>query len=168
MANGHVLISSQTLGTAAAAVTFGSGGTLPQTYRDLRLVIVARSSGSSTDYVSVSLNGDTGANYARIQMYGDGSTASSSGTSSNIVQGTIPISTSASTDVGVMTLDFLDYSATDKHKPWLTRNSRATTEAFAQGNRWMNSAAITSITLTTYTGSNFAAGSSFYLYGVLA
>jgi hypothetical protein len=168
MANAHVLISSQTLGSAVTSVTFGLGGTLSQAYRDLRLVIVARSSGSSTDYVNISFNGDTGSNYSRVQMYGDGSTYSSSATSSNIVQGTIPNSTSASTDVGVCTIDIMDYSATDKHKTFLTRNSRATTEAFAQASRWANTAAITSVTFTTYTGSTYAAGSSFYLYGVLA
>lgn len=139
---------------------------IPQTWRDLVVVIQARSVGTATDYVSVSLNGDAGANYSRLQMYGDGTTAAGASTSSNIVQGTIPISTSASSDVSIMQMQFFDYVATDRHKLWLTRNSRATTEAFAQVSRWANTSAITSITFTTYTGSAFAAGSTFALYGI--
>jgi hypothetical protein len=69
----------------------------------------------------------------------------------------------------IINLNFLDYSATDKHKTTLTRSgysdlsSVATVEATAI--RWANTAALTSIVFSTNVGS-FSTGSTFALYGI--
>lgn len=66
------LISSQTLGTAAASVTFSS---IPGTYTDLILSITARGDVSSTTInPGLQFNGDTGNNYFYSVQGTDGTT----------------------------------------------------------------------------------------------
>jgi hypothetical protein len=66
-----------------------------------------------------------------------------------------------------MKINIMDYSATDKTKTIISRADQAGngTEAFA--NRWGNTAAVTSVQILTSTG-NWAIGSTFTLYGMLA
>jgi hypothetical protein len=155
-------LATVTLGASASSVTFSS---IPATYRDL-IFIFNGTSASGTPAVEARVNGDTGGNYNRVRMIGNGSTATSaaaSGQSSfTVAAGSMPTST-----VATHIVQFMDYSATDKHKTVLNRGNipSGTVEAFAQ--RWANTAAITSISVFV-TSDNFAAGSTFSLYGIVA
>jgi hypothetical protein len=159
-------LATVTLGTAASSVTFSS---IPATYRDLILVITVKSV-SGNGYPYLRLNADSGNNYNRVSVSGG-----SAGVRSALDAGLSFISLSydafAITSDGFdSTTQFLDYSATDKHKTTLTRANQAaggTTTAEALANRWANTAAITSAQLLLSSG-NFAAGSTFNLYGVIA
>jgi hypothetical protein len=73
--NTYVALDTQTLGSAAASVTFSS---IPQTYTDLVLVINGYSI-NDVDWRFRMGNGsiDSGSNYSGTYMYGDGSGASS-------------------------------------------------------------------------------------------
>jgi hypothetical protein len=63
----------------------------------------------------------------------------------------------------------MDYSATNKHKTVLVRADNANSITMAHAARWANTSAITSIVLTSFEGAgNFAIGSTFSLYGVIA
>jgi len=151
----HVLISSQTLASATATVTFSS---ITSGFRDLRLVVAGQSTAAAN--VFVTLNGDsTASNYAWIWMLSNGSTTSST-TGTDLVFGDVQ------PGPGTNIYDFLDYSATDKHKSALARVSFAGYEATVVSKRWANTAAITSIALTA-NGTTWASGTTFYLYGVL-
>jgi hypothetical protein len=66
-------IATTTLGSAAANITFSS---IPATYTDLRLVIVAKS--VTTDSVNLRLNSDSSSIYTYTLISGNGSSASSS------------------------------------------------------------------------------------------
>jgi len=65
-------IATTTLGSSATSYTFTS---IPSTYTDL--VIVAQIKGDTTTYLNLRFNGDTGSNYSRTTLSGNGSTASS-------------------------------------------------------------------------------------------
>lgn len=160
MATAITPLANLTLGSNAATVTFSS---ISGSYRDLRLII--QSGGASNSGARVRINGDSGANYSVVLMRGSGTSAvSNAGTNTEITIGYDVYSTSVTS---VYTVDFFDYSATDKHKTVLSRGNNAATSVEAAATRWANTAAITSLTITMY-GGDIASGSSFALYGVSA
>jgi hypothetical protein len=155
-------LANVTLGAAASSITFGS---IPATYRDLICVVVA--TGSTTLQGRIRLNADTGSNYNSGRMSGSGSAATSAG-AVNQSSGNLSVIAQATTTGALqMNINIMDYSATDKHKTIVSRADQAAngTEAFIT--RWANTAAVTSVQILTSTG-NWASGSTFALYGVIA
>jgi hypothetical protein len=152
------LIASNVLTSATATVTFSS---LPSSYRDLVLVmdVVCSNNGSAL----VRFNSDSGANYSRVRMLGDGSSAFSSASSGDTSFDGINTSTARI----FAQLQVMDYSASDKHKAMLCRTGRADAEVIALAARWANTSAITSMSITQ-NGGNFNSGSSFYLYAIVS
>ena len=69
--NTYESISSVTLTSNSTTVTFGS---IPQTYTDLVLVIVAKITSGGLD-MFIRFNSDTGSNYSYTQLYGNGTSA---------------------------------------------------------------------------------------------
>lgn len=149
----YTAIASITLGSSASSVEFSS---IPQDYRDLVLVVNA-SITNPIQGVEIFMNGldETGANVA---MFGDGSSTSSF-TSTNI----FALMGADTTAI----IQFMDYSATDKHKTALIRTSTTSGRANAQAVRKAITAAITSIKMED-SNSDFAAGGTFALYGIEA
>jgi hypothetical protein len=159
-----VALATTTLGSTASTITFGS---IPATYRDLRIVMFAASN-SGADDVRLRVNSDTtDSNYSRVLMSGNGSSAFS------VVGATVDqprityYGSISSSEYMVTTIDFLDSSAIDKHKSYLTRSNKAASGVDAVVTRWANTAAITTIALGPV-ASSFAAGSTFSLYGVVS
>jgi hypothetical protein len=149
------LIASNVLTSSASSVTFSS---IPATYRDLILVIDAGATSSSGFEIQV--NSDTGNNYSNVNMMGfDGGTT---GSASITYSAYTPTLSAATTKVFIVT-QFMDYSATDKHKTALMRRNDIHVGAIA--GRWANTNAINTIKISA---SNIASGSSFYLYGISA
>ena len=159
------LIASNVLGSSAASVTFSS---IPATYRDLVLVTQYLSTSTNT-YAILRFNSDSGSNYQHVYMSGSsGSTYSGSGSFTGVLSVYWTAANSTGPVLGIYHI--MDSSATDKHKTVLSRTntdntSRNGVEAFA--NRWANTAAITQIDVVGG-NNNFAAGSSFHLYGISA
>jgi len=165
MANAMVALGNLTLSGTATSIAFSS---IPATYRDLRLVIVGIGSGSADD-VNIYLNNDTGYNYSRVYMYANGSSAGASsdtGANSNAAKITYYGSISSS-EINNIEVDFLDSSATDKQKTYLTRSNRAGSGVDAVVSRWANTAAVTSVMVKAATTS-FATGTTFALYGIVS
>ena len=149
----YTALATVTLASSAASVTFSS---IPATYRDL--ILVFRGTLTTTAVVGARANGDTGSNYTLVRMVGP--VVSSSHTETYF-----PLLYSGSPLNGLSIVQFMDYSATDKHKTALTRSgdfSADRVEAIAS--RWANTAAINSLTVS----STFASGCTFNLYGVIA
>ena len=142
--------------TADASVTFSS---IPASYRDL--VLVYGGSASATGNLSIRLNGDTGSNYTHVRMY-----AVSGGYGSDSYTGSRAENGSTSTGQGVVTINIMDYSATDKHKTILSRLNWAGTNLFAHANRWANTSAVTSIEV--YNGDTGNLTGTLSLYGIEA
>jgi len=110
-------IANITLGAASASVTFSN---IPQTYRDLYVVISGQTTGALNN-VRVQYNGDTNSNYIAVRMLGDGSSASSASSGS---QAFVQWGDMGALDT-IITGSVLDYSATDKNKTSLVRGNNA-------------------------------------------
>lgn len=161
-------IATQTLGSAAASVTFSS---IPQTYTDL---VIIGNCGISNAGVTLSLrfNGDTGSNYFEHTMAGNGSTIS--GSKALSITNAYCNDTVAFNSVleGNITININNYSNTTSYKSVLGRVNRTSTGnypgAAIWANSWNSTSAITSIVIFPTDGSNIISGSTFTLYGILA
>lgn len=160
MASAITPLANITLSTSAATVTFNS---LSQVYRDIMLVCSALAT-TSGQAGRLRLNNDSGANYTFVQMYGTGSSYGSSGSSGATEMYGLPAEPTAITN---SIFNILDYSATNKHKTALIRDNNPDSITRGMAIRWANTSAITSLNLFMTSG-NFAAGTTFALYGVSA
>jgi hypothetical protein len=158
----YTALANITLGSTASSVSFSS---IPSSFRDLVVIIKAGAATGSPNF-QLSLNGDTtNANYSATQMSGSGS----------VVDGSAFLTGQSrfinyygylETDLhGTYVVNIMDYSATDKHKTYLSRASHADNGVAAVASRWANTAAVTSVLLTPE-GQSFASGSTFALYGI--
>jgi hypothetical protein len=155
-------LANLTLGSAAISVTFGS---IPASYKDLICVVVAQ--GSTNVSGRIVLNGDTGANYGYQRLSGSGSSASAATESSRTVGFLSSIAQATTTGAIQININIIDYSATDKRKTIISRADQAANGTEAFSNSWANTAAVTSLEILRNTG-NWAAGSTFALYGIVA
>lgn len=157
--NTYEAIATQTLGSSASSVTFSS---IPSTYTDLVLVAAAIGTGDLQIYGRV--NGDSGTNYSNTFLASNGTSASSiRQNNTNVFQSDYWFA--VSTDGGLTTYNFMNYSSTSMNKVILTRSGLGNKGTNAIVNMWRNTAAINSITLTV-SANNFATGSTFSLYGI--
>jgi hypothetical protein len=152
--NTYEAIFTTTLGSAAASVTFSS---IPSTYTDL--VIIVAGTDSALAAIGLQFNSDTGTNYSRITLSGDGSAASSdtqsSHTSSNIgLVGTVQSNTIFSV---------MNYANTTTYKTTLAKANEPNNLVRAAVGLWRNTSAITSIKLLA---NSFQTGTTFSLYGI--
>lgn len=158
MPSTYTPIATQTLGSAAASVTFSS---ISGSYTDL--VLVFNGTVSANQYVAVRLNSDTGSNYSWTRIDGDGSAAySSRGTSTTF--GRLGIGNPTNRTLTIS--HFMNYSNATTNKTVLSRSNTDFVGALV--NLWRNTAAITSITILTTTADTFSVGSTFTLYGIKA
>jgi hypothetical protein len=167
MPENYVLLERTELNAAAASVTFAN---IPQTgYTDLKIVISARSTGTSIGMVLL-LNGSSSSITTRA-IEGNGASAISY-TSTNILGYIVPSGATANT-FGNTEVYIPNYTgSTFKSVSVDSVNETNATTAYSLLNAflWSNTAAITSLTIQSdSTGSNsLAAGSTFSLYGIAA
>ncbi len=150
-------IASQTLGSAAASVTFSS---IPQGYTDIR-VVVATAVNTST---YMRFNSDSGSNYSLTEMWGGTQGAISERATNNT---RIDLRNSSSTlGNNMITVDIMSYSNSTTFKTLLTAiRDGLYDRVYRQVQLWRNTSAITSITFTPDSGT-FPSGSTFSLYGI--
>jgi hypothetical protein len=154
-------IATNTLGTAAATVTFSS---VSGSYTDLILVTKTKAA-TSAGYIYLQFNGDAATNYSYTVLSGNGSRATSARATTN-QYGFITY------DVGTSTSDFntvtisniMNYSNSTTNKTVISRCSDAGFGVDASATLWRSTAAITSVTFGS--NNNFAIGSTFTLYGI--
>lgn len=173
------LIESQVLGASAASVTLGSGGSLPQTYKSLKVAISTRSSAAGGPVaLCYNFNGST-SGYTGRTLVGYAASSTGSGSITTLtVSGTVygrlgdsgvnaGNSTTSTFSNGEWTIP--NYAGST-NKAWsfdsvIESNDTTNNEVEMIAGLWSNTAAITSITLIPYLNS-FAANSSFTLYGL--
>ena len=166
MANTFKKIQTVTVGSGgAASIDFTS---IPQTYTDLKIVMSLRSTGTgvSTRYAAVSFNSNT-SNYTYRRLYGNGSSTGSDNGSLRII-GTIPGSTVTASVFGSIELYVPNYTSANNKSyscDSVEENNATGAEQDMIAGLWSNTAAITSVTLTSDVG-NFAEYSTATLYGV--
>ena len=167
MATTYEPIATYTAPSAVANYTFSS---IPATYTDLVLVISAATTSIADQDMQVG-NGsvDTGANYSRTWLQGNG-TAASSGKGSNETSTRVntPNGGYLETTLGssIQTITFLNYANTTTYKTMLTRTGGAAGGTSAIVHLWRSTSAINTIKLSP--SSNFITGSTFTLYGIKA
>lgn len=173
MPSSRVLISSQTLGSSAATVTFSS---IPATYTDLVLRVSARTDFASlVDTIGIKFNGAT-TNYSDTNINtnsSSGSGGSSRATGLAYINGFRAADGSTATSSTFSSAEFYIPSYTaSQAKPMsefnVSENNDTTAYISAVAGLWNNTAAITSIVLNSINSANFVTGSSFYLYGLKA
>ena len=160
-------IATTYLEASAATVTFSSLGS----YEHLQLRISARTDDTDYDMIKVNFNGDTAANYARHYMVGNSGVTSTGSTrdTSYIRFGWIPAAGDRAAFYSIQIIDILDYRNTNKNTTVGCQlgypSPQAPATYFVSG-VWDSAAAVTSIVLAPYQGSNFVRGSEFTLYGL--
>lgn len=156
------LIETTTLTSAASSVTFSS---ITQDFRDLVLVVSGKITGATSRNLRITLNSDNVTNYPYVQMIGDGSSPSSSAFSPTELQGgRVGDSSGEATNI----LQFMDYSATDKHKSILERDASAAQGfVYAYAHRYATTTAISSMQISASSG-NWDTGTVISLYGISA
>jgi hypothetical protein len=162
--NTYVAIATQTLGTAAASVTFSS---IPSTYTDL--VLISSPENNTSESLYFKINGDTGSSYSTTYMTGNGTAASSARQANNttgILAGAPNVGLS-STVYGSSIIQVMNYSNATTYKTALCRWGLASAETNATVGLWRSTAAITSLTILVVSGT-FSVGSTFSLYGIAA
>ena len=169
MARTYEPIASQTLSSDTASVTFSD---IPGTYTDLIIAAYIKHSFGTTGDVAfegLQFNSDTGTNYSRTGLYGNGSSAVSDRLSS--ANGITLVGTRGSnSDFGVSLIQVMSYSNTNVNKTVLYANASSGTSVPAYRNvgLWRSTAAITSVTITATGAFTIKAGSTFSVYGIKA
>ena len=160
MPSTYTPISSQTVSTAAATITFSS---IPSTYTDLILTCNAPSTSGAITTDTVKINGDTGTNYSFTRFTGDGSSSSS-----DRVANTSSINSGLSYGGSFHeTWVFYNYANTNMLKTIINKSAVAQSLYRAGVSLWRSTAAINSIAITDNNGT-YAVGSTFTLYGITA
>ena len=164
MPSTYTPIATTTLGSAQATVTFSS---IAGTYTDLVLICnIAQAAGNNS--LRIRYNSDTGTNYSRTYLLGNGSTASSGRTSSD-VSGYVSETTGSTTLELAVVAHIMNYSNTTTYKTHISRSNRASSSVDAVVGLWQSTSAITRIDLAiggSFPTNNFATGSTFTLYGI--
>ena len=170
MANTYVLIESTTVGSGGvSSVTLGSGGTIPQTYTDLKVLYSVRHSvvynelhfrfnGSSSSYSAIILNG----NGSSSRSYTEGTTEIHGGLSTPTGY---TASTFASGEIYIPNYTTSAYKSVSIDS--VQQNNSSTLNLQLVAALWSNTPAITSINFfpATETGT-ISQYSTFCLYGI--
>jgi hypothetical protein len=167
MANTYTLIASNTVGSGgASSVTFSS---IPSTYTDLVVKMSGRSTGGGVNRGSyIAFNGSS-TGYTDRYLQGSGSAASSgsAGGTGNIYLGETDGAGATASTFSNQEIYIPNYTSANYKS--VSADSVAETNATTQymslnAGLWSNTAAITSIVLTT--SGNYDQYSTFYLYGI--
>lgn len=156
--------------TAAGGETSLSFSSIPSTYKaiQLRYRIMAQTSNNISYYFRI--NSDSGTNYARHYLLGDGASASAFGQANTATPySAVGMSNANYWLVGIA--DIIDYASTSKTKTlrYIEGNDRNSASA-PVGNialesiLWNSTSAINNVSIQT--NNTFAAGSTIALYGI--
>lgn len=160
---------------SSTSLTFSS---IPQTYASLQIRGLSRnvSGNSGNSNLNIRFNSDSGSNYTRHFLRGTGSAIGSYGDTGStwaIVQDGDLSWTASSAFKAVSIIDIHDYTSTTRNKTVRSFAGQNVNDTGDSGTAvalssvlWINTAAITSITITSAGGSAFDSTSVFSLYGI--
>lgn len=165
-------ITSVEVGSAgASSIDFTS---IPQGYRDLLIVHSSRVNDASiSSDIVVQFNGDTGANYSFRRLNANGASVTSDAGSSNAlygIAGVVSGTTATASTFGNVQVYIPNYTtSTAKSFSYDSVQENNATNAYCALGAciWTGTAAISSIKLRSYTGTNILQYSKATLYGIL-
>ncbi len=176
-----VAASTSSYESIASATGTGSAGnivfnSIPGTYSALQIRANARDTYNDGSSILLDLqmqfNGDTGSNYTKHFLTGNGSSASASGGTSRTTMevAALPSATATTSMMSGVLIDIQDYASTTKYKTVRSFSGMDGNAANTQyvvtlrSNLWLSTSAITSITLIPATA--FTTSTTFALYGI--
>jgi len=175
--NPALVYASSVLGSAAASITFSS---IPAGYNLLRLLVIGASAAAQeSDRWAVAVNGDSGAHYDLQAVYGANTSTTSQPrnavnywfTGGSTPDGDMPAASATAGVAGILEIQIPAYAGTTFQKTglWASGYTDAATSASDQVSSraviaWRSSAAITSVTIATVSGSNLIAATTALLY----
>jgi hypothetical protein len=172
-----VAASTSSYESIASATGTGSSGTItfssiPATYKHLQIRLLARSTQTGVSNISalIQCNGDTGSNYARHTLSGDGASATASGTSSTSLMTLFRITaaSAAANIMGVGIVDIQDYESTTKYKTLRSisgQDENGVGSIRLQSGLWQSTSAINSLSIYLASDS-FTTSTVVALYGI--
>ena len=158
----YIPIATQTLGSAASSITFSS---IPNTYTDLKLVLVCTT--NAVDNAQIQFNSDTATNYSQTNLYGSGTGAgSSSFTSNTVLQWTAAGGTNATTPFFYQ-MDIFSYAGSTNKTALLLSSEDNNGSGYVESivGLWRSTNAINRIDLKSG-GTTFKAGTTATLWGI--
>ena len=168
MANTYKLIEATTLGSDTASITFSA---IPATYTDLHLLTSVRINRAG---ISVNMNlqfNGSSSNYTNLALYSGGTTVDS--LASAVLNGFgywYSPGNGATADTFSNASVYISNYTSSEYKPIsidsTSENNGTDTNLISFTGVWSDAAAITSITLSNYQGSNLRQNSTAYLYGI--
>jgi hypothetical protein len=159
--NSYESIATSTLTSLQSSITFSSLGS----YKHLQLRSMCFGS-TDDENLYIRFNSDSGSNYARHYLEGNGASASASATAPDT--GGVFSNTSNGTSPYVSVTDILDYADTNKFKTLRSlagRDRNGSGSIALRSSLWRSTSAVTSITILAGSGT-LSSGSQFALYGI--
>lgn len=164
-------IASATGDGSSGTITFSS---IPSTYASLQIRFLGRTTSGSGSQQNLFLrfNGVSSASYARHYLQGDGSAVSASGSSGDteILAGQVINDGESANIYSVSIINIHNYASTTQNKT--VRTFDGTNKNTSGGLVWLrsglfvNTAAITSLSLITSNGNAFTTSTQVALYGI--
>lgn len=166
---GAVLVS-----TATSTITFSS---IPQTYQHLQIRAITRNNRNDdgSQSTTMSLNSDTTHTNYRSHLFYGGGTSATAEVASQLAGyygaiGFTPAANFLANTFSTQVIDILDYANTSKNKTvrtqWGTESNGGSNYVGLSSFLWMNTNAITSISISSYPSADFVQYSHFALYGI--
>jgi hypothetical protein len=159
--------SIQTVTVGAGGATVVTFSNIPSTYQHLQLRCFLNNAGGNIS-TSMQFNGDTGTNYAKHLVYGDGASDASSGVDTTASMTFQMYSGNAANNYSATVMDILDYTNTNKNttvRGFCGWDNNGSGSVLLGSGLWMNTAAVSTIRFGV-AGSNWSQYSSFALYGI--
>ena len=159
-------IASATGTGSSSTISFSS---IPSTYTSLQIRGIAL---SPTDYIQLRVNGDSGTNYTRHQLVATGSSVAAGGTTATDSYRFANLGSGGeqnTTYPNVFVVDLHDYTSTTRYKTFRgfsgnDTNSLGTVNLTSS--LWLNTNAISSITISNINANNFTTNTQIALYGI--
>jgi hypothetical protein len=159
-------IESITVGAGgASSLTFTS---IPQTFTHLQLRVFGVAPSANTNYFTT-INSSGFGNYARHELRGNGSSATSGGVASDAPIIYYTSGTASTSFPFVSVVDILDYTNTNKYKVARTLSGRDENGSGLLGLYswlWTNTSAITTLSVDSFSAGQFSQYSRADLYGI--
>ena len=149
---------------SSSSISFTS---IPSTYKNLQVRAVF-SAAATSGSVFIQVNGDTGSNYARHNLSGDGSTTYGRSSASTGYPSLNTNYNLSPTYPSALIVDLIDYASTSKTKTMraiygLDING-SSSEIDLNSILWASTSAVNRVDI--FAGTNFTSGSTFALYGM--
>jgi len=150
---------------SSTTITFTS---IPSTYKHLQIRFMYYTA-TAGDNCLMRFNSDTGTNYARHQLHGNGSSATASGAATqSALRADANVTGSLTDRANVAIIDIQDYASTSNYKTvrlFTGVDNNGSGDVCIASGLWMSASAITSISLFTL-AFNFTTSTVASLYGI--